>query len=333
MSKTIEVYKYMSFSEMSQTDPEVKAWFDGAFRPIGPYFQGRRTATGLTFEEQRLLMPELINIEPDNRAEFRKTVQDYFDSILHRVPSEGLKLEVGLEDDNLPLSESNMPINVRDYVSYRHLKGSPKVAANLEEAESNPIKTFYIVDPEIVTGETMKLNKLEDEALTNYFKFKDDVIKVDQVLTMLGVNIKEMDSQSKLLKFKSSASKNKDLSEAEQREGFTRFIDLCKDPDLGLKYMVQELIGAQVLERVGTAILIKESGQKMGDNLRETVFFLKNHKNTRVLNILKAEYQMKVKPDTSSIVEKEKESETHDTDDVDVMSLDDFAATTKKTKK
>lgn len=322
MSRIIEIHRHLSFAEGAQSDPEVKAWFDGAFRPIGPYFEGKKTATGLSFDELSLLMPDIIGVESDNKQEFRREVRDYFDSILHRVPSNGLKLEIGLENDNLPLGRDNLPLNIKDYVAYRHIKGSPKVAMSLDGAEKDPTKNFYIVDPEEVTSETLKLNALEDEALTQYFQFKDDDVKVDQVLTMMGVNIRGMDHSDKVIKFKSMVIRNENLSEPDQRSAFMRFIDLCKDPDLSMKYMVQELIGAQVLEKVGTAILLKESGQKLGDNLRETIMFLNNDKNSRILNMLKAEYQAKIKfgssfspqvvPDNSAMakkVEKEEQKE------------------------
>jgi hypothetical protein len=55
------------------------------------------------------------------------------------------------------------------------------------------------------------------------------------------------------------------------------------------------MIGAQYLRRVGMNIVYTETGDKVGDNIDDAVLFFKNPKNSRALNLLKAEYQAKIK--------------------------------------
>lgn len=295
MSKTVELHRHFTFIESAQQDPEVKAWFNSSFKPIGPYYQGKAVATGLSFEEQKLLLPDLLGIEANDK-DFRQAVTKHYESILTNIPDKGLVLEIGLEDNSMPLSASNLPLNLRDYLIYRHAKKHPHVAINLEEAQKLIVKRFYIVDPEVIATDQLELNQLEDKAMTYYFAHKADTIKVDQILTMLGVNIKKLSPQDKLLEFKKASKRNPELGEIEQKEKLDQFIKLSVDEDLSLKYMIQELIGAQVLEKIGQNILIKEhDNQLLGENTQDAVLFLKNPKNSRILNLLKAEYQMKLK--------------------------------------
>jgi hypothetical protein len=58
-----------------------------------------------------------------------------------------------------------------------------------------------------------------------------------------------------------------------------------------LKYLITEMIGAQVLEKQGTTIFIKESGEAIGANAKEAVAYLKNPKNSRVYNMLRGHYE------------------------------------------
>ena len=294
MSKTIEFYRHFNRLELSQDDPEVKAWFGQSFRAIGPYYDGKVTATGLSFKEQRFLLPELLGVEETDK-DFRKSVNNFYDSLITKIGKDGLKLEVGLEDDNLPLSETNLPINVKDYVIYRHACKHPDVAENKESAEKSVTKKFYMVNPEAVSADVIKTNDLEDEAMGLYFKYKDDTIKVDQILTIMGKNIKSLKKEEKVVELKRLSVKNPNINEFEQKETLERFIKVCNDKDLESRFLIQELIGAQYLEKVGTAILIRESGEKLGDSMKEAIQFINNPKNSRTLNILKAQYGFKVK--------------------------------------
>lgn len=298
MSKIIEIHRFFSLIEMSQDDPEVKAWLGESFRPIGPYFKNKTTAIGLSFEEQKLLLPEYLGIEATDK-EFRKSVIASFDSILTKVPKEGLKLQIGLQDNDQPLSENNMPLNIKDYITYRHLIDHPAVATDKVTAAREFGKRYFIHDPEKFTQGALDLNTLEDNATVIYMKYKDDLIKLDQILTMMGVNIKSMKPEDKILKLKGFAQKNSKFNAVEQKESFQRFIKTAEDKNLEYKYLIQEMIGAQYLKRVNNTIVYYESGKIIGDNMEDAVIYFKNPKNSRELNLLRAEYMEKIKkPDT-----------------------------------
>lgn len=299
MSKKIKVFRNFTFSQMSQEDPEVKAWFNGSFMAVGPYYSGKVPGSGLSFQEQRLLLPYILSVEANDK-DFRKKVENHYHEVITKIPADGVELEIGLEDDSRPLSEDNLPLNIKDYVSYRHIKHSPEVAENKDTAERyGHLKKYYIEDTDAVTVENVAISDLEDRAFALYIGTKDDQLKVDQILTMLGVVVRDLNASEKQLKFKSMATKQVHMNVTDQKNSFQKFIDLCQDKDLSIKFLIQELVGAQVLEKVGRRILLRETGQELGEDMKDAVMFLNSPKNSKILNVLKAEYQAKVKKDAS----------------------------------
>lgn len=294
--KFIEVKRFYGLIEEAQSDDSVKEWLGESWKPIGPYWDKKAVGTGLTFEEQRILLPEYLGIEATDK-DFRKKVENTYHEMLTPVPKHGLKLNIGLrEDNNEPVSETNFPIVLKDYLAYRHLIGSSEVAESEFEAKRNPIKKFYLVDPDKVSGEAVSINKLEDEVLQLYFKHKDDDLKVDMILSLMNVSgVYNMKKDDKQIKLKEFATRRPNLNEYQQKEMYNKFKSVATDKDLETKYLITSLIGAQVLEKVGTAILFKETGEKIGDTVKEAVLFLNNAKNTRFTNKLRAEYNMKVR--------------------------------------
>jgi hypothetical protein len=294
--RIIEVHRHFNMLALAQNDPEVKAWYGEAFRAVGPYYEhgGKAVATGLTFEEQKILLPIVLGIEAEDK-DFRRAVTTYYHEFMTRVPKEGLKLQISLENDNDKLSKSNLPLNIPDYLAYRHILNHREVSQNKAEAEANYVKKFYLVDPDGVTKEAVRINSLEDKAVSLYMRYKEDVVKTDQVLVMLGVNINKMTHDDKVLKLKDFAQSNPELNKVEQAEAFQRFITVCEDKDLEYKYLIQEMVGTQYLKRVGTNIVITESSEKIGDNIEDAVLYLKNPKNSRQVLIMKAQYETLVK--------------------------------------
>lgn len=292
--KIVEVHRNFNMHALAQNDPEVKAWYGQAYRNIGPYFKHKAPASGLTFDEEKILMPVVIRVEPTDK-DFRRSVTDFYHNFGTKVPQDGLKLQVSLQNDALPLSADNLPQNINDYLSYKHMLEHNDVALDKACAEREYNKKFYILDPDGVTKDAIQINELEDKATVLYMRFKEDTIKLDQILTMLGVNITKMNPDAKVLKFKELSKKDDKFNETEQREAFERFINTAEDKDLEYRYLIQEMIGAQYLKRVGTALHYNESGDVIGQDMDATVMYFKNPKNSRELNLMRAEYMLKLK--------------------------------------
>lgn len=314
-TKTIEIHRHFNLVEMSQEDPEVKAWLGQAYKPIGPYFKDKVTGTGLERYELKALMATSsgVGLEPTDRA-FTLAVQNFYDNLITNVGEKGLRLEIGLDIDDAPISDVeikdkernvitryNMPINIKDYIVYRHALQHPHVALSKAAAEKTYGKTHYILDPKLVLAESVRVNDLEDKAFALYMMYKDDVIKVDQILTLMGIDIEKMDKTGKILRLKGFATKDNKHSAPKQKEVFQNFIDICNDKDLEMKYLIEEAIGIQYLKRAGNAIYFRESGKEIGDDMAAAVLYFKNEKNSRQLNLLRAEYKEKSRKSKANI--------------------------------
>lgn len=293
MSKKIEIHRHYNLVEMSQEDPGVKSWLGEAFKPIGSYFKGKVTATGLTFEEQKFLLPDYVGMESTEKN-FRDKVRDTYTDMLIRIPKEGKVLEIGLEDNSKPVSPTNFPLVLKDYLEYRFIIEHPDVASSKDDAARSYSKKFYVLDPNKVSAQALSVNTLEDKAYELYMRFKDDSVKVDQILTMLGKNVANL-KKDKILILKQFASKNPKLEPTAQTEAFEKFIQICEDKDLEMKFLIEEGIAIQYLKRVGANILYNETSQQIGVNMDDTVLYFKNAKNSRELNLLKAQYQNRAK--------------------------------------
>lgn len=303
MSRKIEIHRLHTLHNLAQDDPEVKAWVGLSYRAIGPCWDtlAKSNISGLSFKEEKLIMPSIIKVEPTDNS-FRDAVRRYFDEIVTSVPATGVTLEIGLQNDELELGEKlepggenvNLPLKPKDYVAYRHALLHPDVALNKDAGESTFGKKYYIHDPKGTSDSAFKLNKLEDDATAIYFKFKGDVVKIDQILVMLGVKIARLDHEQKILKFKELSQRGAGI-ESEQTDRLNRFIKTSLDKDLEYKYLITELIGSQFLKRVGQNIVWAETAEKIGDDLDDAVLYFKNPKNSADANILRAKYTELVK--------------------------------------
>lgn len=292
--RIIEVHRHYNGVQMAQQDPQVIAWQEQRWMAIGPYWDGKVPASGLTFEEQRVLLPELLGIEPTDK-DFRKEVNNFYHNILTRVPASGLKLQIGLEQDAEPMSNTNMPLSLKDYITYRHVLKSPDVANGKDNAVRYGYTHFYIVDPQNNIAQAHKTNKLEDRAFELYIKFKDSIVKTDQILTMLGVKTDKLEHEDKILELKAYATKDAKAPESEQQAQLLRFINVCEDKDLEYKFLIQEMIGIQYLKRIGSNIVYAETNEKIGESMEDAVLYFKNPKNSKEANILRHKYEVLIK--------------------------------------
>lgn len=273
-----------------------------AYRAIGSYYNefGKQFGSGLNRKEESILMPELTGYYPDtDPREFRKAVQDYFRNINTKIPPEGLRLNIALEDEG-PLYKTdeegevvsvNMPINIRDYVIYRHALGHIEVGENEEEAEKYEHVRFYVDDTEGKSAIAADLNEREDRARLSYYEIAEDKSKIDHMLVLLGVSPKKMKLDDKKVELKKFATIDAELSADANTDRLDRFINMAEDKDLQIKYQIEEMVRVDVLERVGQRIVIKESGEEIGGDLKEATLWFKDKGNSQEVNILKARYK------------------------------------------
>ena len=315
MSQGKEVYlrKKVTFGEDAMQDPAVQSYFGMGKHTLGSYYKdfGRVIGSGLTQDELKELIPFLTGIYPeDDKREFNSTMRTYFSNLSTTIPQEGKKLQIGLENPELPLvywendkgeiSKTakagfkrvlNMPIKIDDYVRYRHALGHPLCAKNLDTAQKYWHIKYYIDDPQATTDLAVEINDLEDEAQLIYHNTKKNDVKVTQILTLLGVRTKGLQEREKVLVLKEKATANEDAPEVIRKKELETFLKIAKDKKLAQKYEVEELIRTKILERHGTRILITESGEEIGVDMEDAVGWLLSPENSKERNVLKVKYQ------------------------------------------
>lgn len=249
---------------------------------VGSYYEGngsKKIASGLNDAEIRLLLPCVI-LYPKSDPAFYKEVERYYKEIYSTVDSDGLVLEIGLEKDNdLPVSEDNMPINVEHYLKYRHHEKHPAVAANAKIALSNPLVRFYIEDKQ----QSIKLEKevadAKDEATKLYFELKDDSARMRTILVLLN---------ERLSTIPSSLDERRLLIKRISEERPNEFLKAVKDKKAEIKVLIREGLSIGYLEELSNNyIVLKETQSPLGFGLEDSAIFLQDKKNADILARLK----------------------------------------------
>lgn len=280
----------------SSSRKELDEYFAESHRGVGSYFQkgGMRTATGLSFEEENLLMPEIINIPATDR-DFRKEVTTFFQNLETKVPAHktdaktgvvtgGKALEIGLRISNTnPVTEENMPIEVEHFIRWRHAMGHPQVAMTEAEGNGSQLKSYYIYDPEEVSLDNLTINDAKDKALTAYLSIKDKPRSVLQYLTLLGINTTIIKKGEEAIKLRDAAEKKPEA-----------FLKIVNDTNKEYKYLIEEMVNHGILTRVGNR-LVNKDGEVIGRDITEAVLYLKDSHNTKAFVTLKAQLQDKWK--------------------------------------
>jgi len=299
-SRKVTIFRAGSFLENAQK--EAQEFMSMSKQSIGSYFSGTlgsSVGNGLSFAEIDVLMPLLIDIPKDDRT-FREGVTTFFKQLLTTIPyGTGRELEIGLELDNSkPVTyvdsngTRNLPIKIQDYIRYRHAVGHPWVAGSKAEAQGNMLKIFYIFDPEAVSAQTAAIGKTYDEAMATYLGLKNDLEKVDAMLTMMDVDIR------KFLIIE-SLDERADAKMGELREKVqgdpAKFLEQYKGDHFEYRFQVLKMINTGVIRKIGSQLVDNETGGILGHNMEEVIYYLKDVNNSEKVAILKAKTQEAMK--------------------------------------
>ena len=284
-SKTVTIFQSGSFLAVAQ-GKDVKDFFSGAKKFIGSYYESGgspRIATGLSFQEETLLLPLILEV-PAEHPDFRKTLNDFYRNISTLVPYEhGLTLEIGLSESNTDaVSKSNLPINLIDYLRYRHAIRHPHVAPNKEAAAGNQLKMFYIFDKTEVSKKSSKKLEQQDAALVIYQSVKDDPRKTAMALTLLGVDPNKLDESEHRATLKSKAEQVPD-----------KFIAVLEDKDFETNYWIESMVNHKIIKKMGQKYFDAETDRLLGSSLEEVIYFFRDDSNSDVVVTLKARLQDK----------------------------------------
>ncbi len=271
------------------------------------YDENRRVLIPLNEDEQKQLMPYLINTVPED-TKFREKVLEYFTNISQPVyQHEPHKLEVGFEyeseedynkekveyDKNGYMKAGSKilgirPINIADYVLYRFALRSGKVANDKQYAYSSRNIWFYIQDEGAELKAKQRFVSIKNEAMELFFTkvAKDKNIQCAIVNSMLSFVPKMAGRYAEDL---TSDELPIFIDEIITKEP-ERFIGLAKlDPEnLAFRGLIGRALAKGVLKKLpNTDIITYESHDgviTLGNKMGEAIAFLKNEINVVVKN-------------------------------------------------
>ena len=102
------------------------------------------------------------------------------------------------------------------------------------------------------------------------------------------MNTRGLTKDTMVLQLKQLATIDPEASDVVNLERLKRFNLVANDKDLAAKYDITEMVRYGILERIKTKVLIKESGDVIGEDLREAVVWLFDKANSKIVNILYA---------------------------------------------
>ncbi len=278
-NRIVEIKRKVSVIQELNKEFEIQGG-STAQKMISGYIQkgSRSNGTGLDRWEIDLLLPSIVNLDVNDR-DFRTRVENFYLEINTRIPNDGLKLETGFKLSNSePLSKDNLPLDILDYVTYRHIKSHPQVASDEKTANSSSLYWYWIVDKNERLNDQIESIDVADKAMSLYLKNKDNKEKVKMYCELLATNLNENNNKSDeelLVKLKETV-----LTKPKQ------FLQVGEDKDLELKYFIRESRSKGTLKAVGTSIIDTESGDAIGATEQEAVLYLKDAANTKHKQIL-----------------------------------------------
>lgn len=321
-SKKIYLKRNRPFVHEQIMSEEVQEALSHSKRGIGSYFAGRFAAkkgTGLTDTEVKLLLPSVLAITPEE-PNFRREVESFYTEITTQVPYKtGLELEIGLENEaetiedvvnkKSKLRKDNMPLNIDDYIKFRHALAYPGTVISPSLAKGNQLAEYYFEDPTEVSSKELEQLNAADKALSDYQQIKDSPDKVEMIVTLMRHFIpKKVGKPAVVVAHLSDTDKLIVLRELAVVQPI-KFHEIATDDMLKNKYIVDELISVNLLKRVGSTIMLEETGEAIGETLKDAAAWLFSPKQTQLLNTLKAEYKAKKKKTAlGNSIEKETEA-------------------------
>lgn len=274
--------------KVNQAEKGDQPYFIQSRATIGSYFKpgtNGSIGTGLLDWEVSLLLPSIVDL-PSSDREFWKAVNDFYRNIDTAVTPEGLTLEIGLTEDNeMPISYKqngetvlNLPLNIYDYVIYRHILKHPMVAKTFAEAkEYGGQKMWYILDR--IAESKIELAKLENRKLADevYYKVIADKEQIRMFLILAGVNPNQLSEIDRKLKLKEIADGSPQT-----------LIDIENNPNSKAVLFVSDLLELGILTTAGNRILISENNVDLGGSKTEAALTIYDKKSVELKNRLTA---------------------------------------------
>lgn len=310
MSKT----QYISKVQLSVRRKEIKGLpgDDASLHnlKIGASLQGRAPLRGLTFDEEKKYLAEIINVSPSD-VQWRVATQDYWNNISVKVPADGentghlqglvLNFIIGFSNkadkdafDSVSNFEEKAEIskrgevleNVADYILWRYCLVYGRVANAFKDVGKSPKIVFYLYSKANETKAAHDKVKLELKANTLFASILDDESMIDSVLLLFKQDPKNTDI------FETLEDKHVALGALIKTKS-KDFIAFVEDVNLKYKAFIQKAVEARIITNpTNTEIYYFGENNEvvMGKSLMEAVLFIKSDeaKNKEIVAVIKS---------------------------------------------
>lgn len=268
--------------------PEVDDFFADSKQGVGSYFDSlnsNKVGNGLTDKEEELLVPRVVDLKYDDR-DFRKKMTEFYSDINTPVPfKNGVTLETGLTTDNdKEVSKDNLPLNVMDYLRWKHALGHPWVAANKDKADGDQTKVFYIFDKAALQAGKTDRGKELDAANMIFLKIKENEDTVSQLLALMGTD------PGTFLGKNAPELRVEALREYVHKKP-KEFTKVYNDGDIEIRYWIKAMAQYNVLKQVGARFIDPETDKPLASSDEEMIYWFKDEEHSDKVVTLKARLQ------------------------------------------
>jgi hypothetical protein len=301
-SKVINIVRTETFMDTVQTG--AKEFMSLSRKTIGSYWKSissKAVGSGLDLNEQAVLLPLIIDADAEDRF-FREKVTKFYKEMFTQVPfgPEGRALQIGLLLDNSkPVywkdkdGLMNLPIEPMDYIRYRHAREHPQVAVDKESSIGDPLKLYYIFDPEVADKQLVSSTKEQDEAIATYLAIKDQEEKVSGLLVMLGVDPRDFGGASAPAQ---RAKRLRELADTKPAD----FNKVYKTDNFELRVKIKSFLQNGIFKNVGDRIFEASTNTMVAKDMDEAVKLLQDKEYSERLQIWSANLQdITAKPKTA----------------------------------
>lgn len=294
-------------------------------RKIGAFLKGAEVNHALTPDEEAAYLPSIVGVQP-NQQEWVSAVNQYWNNISTVVPyiedangkEVGLQLECGMyykTDADLTAAREeekkewetyklhrdegrfyNMkfeirfklgsPINLNDYILFRHCLQYNRVANSPDEMYNSPNITFYLFSKDMEGIENQRLLKIKKEAMVKYLELMEDEVKMRDVVSVLNDILK---TDPLPVTYNSSKGDIEVALDVHMNKSPATFLMVVKDESIQMKSLISRAINNGLLRRLpATDVIYYGDNTLIGNSVDEAVVFLTNDKNKVILQEIKS---------------------------------------------
>lgn len=243
---------------------------------LGSYTdENGNTSRPLSFKEEDRIMPDILNLDSKDTG-FRKLVETYYKNLTLRVLTQGINLEIGMDEEGNPL-------NSEDFIKYRFALKHPWTGKNKEEVDANEHLQFWIEDSEAEDKKKSISLESSTKAFVEFAKLVEDDEKMDWVLRTVLSKYPELGSLKDLVELKPDKKKLK-ISEVITKDP-SYFLEVMSDKDLSYRAEIASMAASGVLRKEGNKYL---NGTENLGSIEGTIAWCKDANNSEEYAILKA---------------------------------------------